>query len=347
MADDVSRDGESRDEQAFPVLDEDDLARIRRLGYLQRYESGRRLFTAGEASPSMFVILEGAVSVRQRDGAGNVVPIVRLGPGQFLAEITEISGRPALVDAFADEDVEVLLVPPAQLRALLIAEADLGERIMRALILRRVRLIAAGASGPVLVGRSDSPAMLRLEAFLSRNAYPYRQIDAANDPDAAALLEQYGRAAAQVLAACPDGSVLRNPSDTSLARHLGMVDTAEHNAIFDVAVIGAGPAGLSAAVYGASEGLHVIVLDRRSFGGQAGASARIENYLGFPAGISGQALAGLAYVQAEKFGAEMLIPAQAIGEGGVVVTQIHRHLAAAPAAPPPAPPGIAAEESPR
>jgi thioredoxin reductase (NADPH) len=152
---------------------------------------------------------------------------------------------------------------------------------------------------------------LRLQNFLRRNGHPYHLLDAAQDHAAAALLSQYGATAADVLALCPNGSVLLNPSEPALARCLGILDTAEHKELFDVAVVGAGPAGLATAVYAASEGLHVVVLDCRSYGGQAGASARIENYLGFPTGISGGALAGRAYVQAQKFGAEILIPAQA------------------------------------
>ena len=163
----------------------------------------------------------------------------------------------------------------------------------------------------MLIGRPESPQLLRLQNFLTRNASPHQVVDATQDRDAAALLEQYGAALADALVVCPDGSVLLNPSEDALARTLGMLDSAEHNELFDVAVVGSGPAGLATAVYAASEGLHVVVLDCRAFGGQAGASARIENYLGFPTGISGQALAGRAFVQAQKFGAEILIPAQA------------------------------------
>jgi thioredoxin reductase (NADPH) len=300
----------NRRAETFPVLTEADLARVALFGTLRHYPRGTRLFTAGQPSPGMFAILKGSVSVSQRDGLGHVVPIARQGPGEFLAELSELSGRPELVDASADEDVDAILVPPAQFRALLISQADLGERITRALILRRVALVAAGASGPVLIGNDDSPSMLRLEGFLARNGYPYHRLDSREDLQAAALLQQYGISATEVLAVSPDGSILRNPSEDVLARRLGMVDTREHDALFDVAIVGAGPSGLSAAVYAASEGLHAIVLDRSAFGGQAGASARIDNYLGFPTGISGQALTGRAYVQAEKFGAEMLIPAQ-------------------------------------
>ena len=201
---------------------------------------------------------------------------------------------------------------PGQLRALIIAEADLGERLVRALILRRVGLIEAGHSGPVLIGQPQSPAVLRLRNFLARNGQPHHVVDVHEDVDAAALMEQYGAAVSEVLVVCPDGSVLLDPSVQTLARCIGMVDTAARDEVFDVAVVGAGPAGLATAVYAASEGLKVVVLDAKAYGGQAGASARIENYLGFPTGISGQALAGRAYVQAQKFGAEMLIPAQAV-----------------------------------
>jgi thioredoxin reductase (NADPH) len=204
-----------------------------------------------------------------------------------------------------------LLIPPDGIRALIVAEAELGERIVRALILRRVAHIDSRGSGPVLIGQMQSPDMLRLETFLQRNGQPHNAMDPSQDAAAAALFAQYGGDAHDVLVACPNGSMLLTPSEGSLARCLGMLDTLERDELFDVAIVGAGPAGLATAVYAASEGLRVIVLECRSFGGQAGASARIENYLGFPTGISGQALAGRAFVQAQKFGAQMLIPAQA------------------------------------
>ena len=300
-----------RHKQMFPVLTEAEIERIGRFGAVQRYERGARLVVAGEHGPGMFVVLQGEVTISQRDGLGRVTPIVTEQRGQFVGEVAQLSGGPALVDAHADEDVEVLLLRPEQLRALIIAEADLGERIVRALILRRVGLIESGASGPVLIGGPQSAGVLRLQNFLSRNGHPHQAVDATHDAAAASLLEQYGATVADVLALCPNGTVLLNPSELALARCLGILDTTEHQELFDVAIVGAGPAGLATAVYAASEGLHVIVLDCRSYGGQAGASARIENYLGFPTGISGQALAGRAFVQAQKFGAEILIPAQA------------------------------------
>src|SRR6202040_1034270 len=287
-----------------------EVTRIGGFGTVQRFERGTRLFATGEPGPGMFVVLQGALALSQRDGMGRVVPIVTLGRGQFSGEVAQLSGGRTLVDAHAGEEVEAILVSPPQLRALIIAEADLGERIVRALILRRVRLIETGAGGPVLMAMPESPELQRLQNFLTRNARPHQVVNATEDSNAAALLEQYGAALADVLVVTPDGSVLLNPTEEVLARSLGMLDSVTHDELFDVTVVGAGPAGLATAVYAASEGLQVVVLDCRAFGGQAGASARIENYLGFPPGISGQALAGRAFVQAQKFGAEMMIPAQ-------------------------------------
>ena len=301
----------ARQEQTFPVLPAADIARMRRFGQPLRFRRGERLFIAGEPSPGLFLVVKGAITAMMRDGLGHRAPIARHGPGQFSGEVAQLSGGVALVDGIAEGDVEVLLIPPQQLRALLIAEADLGERIVRALILRRVSLLQAGATGPVLIGGTGSAGVMRLQSFLERNGYPNHVLDIGADPEAATLHQQYGAAPGDALAVCPDGSVLVNPTETELALCLGMVDSAAHDELFDVVIVGAGPAGLATAVYAASEGLQVVVLDCRAYGGQAGASARIENYLGFPTGISGQALTGRAFVQAQKFGARMLIPAQA------------------------------------
>ena len=310
MAEQAVADRSPRHEQMFPQLSEADLARVRPFATERQFARGARIATVGEASEGMFVILRGAVMVTQRDGMGHVVPIVRHGPGQFLAEVGMLSGRPSLVDGHAEEDVDVLVLPPARLRALIIAEADLGERIVRALILRRVALIESGASGPVLIGRPNSTCLQRLQTFLRVNGQPHHVLDPDHDDAAAALARQYGTGHGEALVVCPNGSTLINPSELALARCLGMTDADAHDELFDVAVVGAGPAGLSTAVYAASEGLRVIVFDCRAYGGQAGASARIENYFGFPTGITGQALVGRAFVQAQKFGAEMLIPAE-------------------------------------
>jgi thioredoxin reductase (NADPH) len=298
-----------RHEQTFPTLTHPEIERMRRFGELRAYRHGETLFETGKVGPGMFVVLSGTVSITQRDGLGHVTPVIDQGPGQFLAEIGQLSGRLALVDGHAEGDVETLLIPPDQLRALLVAEAELGERIMRALILRRVSLIQTGVGGPVLIGPSSLGDTARLQNFLVRNGQPYHVLDPATDKDAADLVARYSASRADLpLVVCPDGTVLRNPSETSLALAVGMITNQAHEKLYDVAVVGSGPAGLATAVYAASEGLSVAVFDARAFGGQAGASARIENYLGFPTGISGQALTGRAYTQAQKFGADMLIP---------------------------------------
>jgi thioredoxin reductase (NADPH) len=300
-----------RRDQAFPVLNDADISRLERFGERRRYRRGERLFAAGERTPGMFVVLKGALRMTARDGLSRTAPVVCHGPGQFTGEVAQLSTGVAVVDADADDDVEALLISPDRLHALIVAEAELGERIVRALILRRVAHIESGGSGPVLIGDLQSPDMLRLENFLRRNSQPHHAVDPSQDKAAALLLTQYGAGAQDVLVACPNGSMLLTPSEDSVARCLGMLDMLERDELFDVAVVGAGPAGLATAVYAASEGLRVIVIECRAFGGQAGASARIENYLGFPTGISGQALAGRAFVQAQKFGAQLLIPAQA------------------------------------
>ena len=259
----------------------------------------------------MFVVISGHVCVTQRDGLGHVTPIVDQGPGQFLAEVGTLSGRPAPVDGQAEGDVEALEVAPEDLRRLLVAEAELGERIVRALILRRVGLIETGASGPVLVGSPASHDVVRLQTFLRRNGQPHHLLDPDVDPEACEVATRYGVACEELpLVISPDGTVLQNPSIAELARSIGMVARLDGTKVYDVAIVGSGPAGLATAVYAASEGLSVVVLDSGAYGGQAGASARIENYLGFPTGISGQALAGRAFVQAQKFGAEVMIPTE-------------------------------------
>ena len=302
-----------RDEHVFPKLTPQEIDRLRRFGEVRRYAPGDALFVTGDVAPGMYVLIKGSVRVTRRDPLGHAAPIVEQGPGEFVAEVGQLSGQPAFVDVHAIGDVEALLIPPQNLRALMIEEAELGERIMHALILRRVVVIEAGAGGPVLIGPESSPDVIRLQGFLARNAYPHQLLDPEKDEDAARLVQQYAPNPSDLpLAVCPKGTILKNPSEAELARALGMVPIDERDQTYDVAVVGAGPAGLSTAVYAASEGLSVIVLDARAFGGQAGASARIENYLGFPAGISGQALTGRAYVQAQKFGARIVIPAEAI-----------------------------------
>ncbi len=297
-----------RSEQMFPALTSEQIDRIAKLGERLSFADGELLFEQGKDGPGFFVILSGWVHITNRDAAGHDVTVVEQGPGQFLAETGQLAGRPALVDGRAKGAVEVLLPNPEALRQLLIVDAAIGELVMRALILRRVALIESGAGGPILIGSAGMPDLVRLESFCARNGMPQTVLDPATDSDARALIERFHVSDDDLpLAVCPNGDVLRNPTDLALAHCLGL-DTIDTATTFDVAIVGAGPAGLAAAVYAASEGLSVVVLDARAYGGQAGASARIENYLGFPTGISGQALAGRAYGQAQKFGAQIAIP---------------------------------------
>src|SRR5580700_7058466 len=303
----------TRREQMFPKLEPREIDRLRRFGDVRRYSAGEALFVTGEIAHGMVVLIKGSVRVTRRDPLGHHAPIAEQGAGEFVAEVGQLSGQPAFVDVHAIDDVEALLIPSENLRDVVIEEPQLGERIMRALILRRVALVETGAGGPVLIGPGSSPDVIRLQGFLARNAYPHQLLDPTQDRDAAELVKQYASNPSDLpLAVCPKGTILKNPNETELARALGMVPIDERDRTYDVAVVGAGPAGLSTAVYAASEGLSVIVFDTRAFGGQAGASARIENYLGFPAGISGQALTGRAYVQAQKFGARVMIPSEVV-----------------------------------
>ena len=260
-------------------------------------------------APGLIVILSGKVEVTQGRGLDRRETIVTHGPGQFMGELAQLSARPSLVDAEALEPVEALVIRSDRLRDLMVQEAELGERIMRALILRRVGLLESGASGPIIVGRADQCGRAAPAGFLARNGQPHRVLDPDSDPCAKTLIERFHVDPHHLpIVLCPNGELLRNPSENELARCIGLVRPIDPTKVYDVAIVGAGPAGLAAAVYAASEGLSVIVLDCRAFGGQAGASARIENYLGFPTGIIGMALMARAYNQAQKFGVEMAIP---------------------------------------
>ena len=303
---------DTRRDQMFPVLDGHDIARIKRFGEVCRYETGARIMTAGEIAPGLLFVLSGTVEVVQGGEFSKAQAIIKHGPGNFMGELAQLSDRPSLVGAAAVEPVEAIVVPPRRLRDVLVQEAELGERIMRALILRRVGLLEAGQAGPVIIGPLGSSDVLRLENFLTRNGHPHASLDSNSDSCAKTLLERFGILPEQLpIVLCPGGQLLHNPSENGLARCIGLVRPIDPETVFDTVIIGAGPAGLAAAVYAASEGLSTLVLDCRSFGGQAGASSRIENYLGFPTGISGLALMARAYNQAQKFGAEFAIPDEA------------------------------------
>src|SRR5262245_49209608 len=304
----------TRSHQMFPTLEAAVIERVRRFGRPCSYGTGEALAKEGVVGDGLIIILSGKVDVTQRGELGRRDLIVTHESGSFMGELAQLAGRPALVDAYAQEPVKALVIPPDKLRALLIAEAELGERIMRALILRRVGLIESRGAGPVIIGRAEDGDVLRLEGFLRRNGHPHQRLDPETDPEAKALIERFHLEQCQLpIVLCPNGRLLRNPGEVDLARCIGLVGPIDPNRVYDVAIVGAGPAGLAAAVYAASEGLDVLVLDSGAFGGQAGASARIENYLGFPTGITGMALMGRAYTQAQKFGADMTIPVEVRG----------------------------------
>ena len=303
---------DAREPQMFPVLSAAQIETARRFasGPAVRFSSGETLYAIGEHGAPAWLVLEGSIEVVRRDGLSREAIITVHHAGQFSGEVNQLAGRPSIAAGRAGTDgCTALPFDPAHLRALMVGSADVGEIVMRALILRRVGLIEEGGAGTILVGVPGSPDVLRLQSFLDRSALPNLLLDVRVDEEGRALVERTGVTPADLpLVVCPSGPVLKRPSDEELAACLGIVPPIDPARLYDVAVVGAGPAGLATAVYAASEGLSVMVLDARAMGGQAGASARIENYLGFPTGISGQALAGRAFSQALKFGAEVAIP---------------------------------------
>ena len=302
----------ARRDQAFPTLAEADIDRMRRFGEASFYAAGEHIVTAGDVAPGLIVVLSGKVDIIQDGGLGRRETIVTHGPGSFVGELAQLSARPSLVNAQAAEPVEAFVIASQRLRDLMVQEANLGERIMRALILRRVGLLESATSGPIIIGPVDNADVLRLQGFLARSGQPHRVLDSDSDPCAKTLVERFDVDPHHLpIVLCPNGRLLLNPGEKDLARCIGLLRPIDADKLYDVAIVGAGPAGLAAAVYAASEGLSTIVLDCRAFGGQAGASSRIENYLGFPTGISGMALMARAYNQAQKFGVEMVIPDEA------------------------------------
>jgi thioredoxin reductase (NADPH) len=304
---------EARRDQMFPVLDDLDIQRLKRFGEARHFPKDSFVMKAGEVPEGLVLVLQGKIGVNQGSAFGTRAQIVEYGPGQFHGELAQLSDRPSLVDSRALTDVEGVVIPPRCLRDVLVKEAELGERLMRALILRRVGLLELGESGPILIGAFGSADMMRLENFLTRNGMPHKSLDAGKDACATTLINRFKVEERELpIVLCPGGQLLHNPSEHELARCVGLLKAIDPNMIYDTVIVGAGPSGLAAAVYAASEGLSALVLDCRSFGGQAGASARIENYLGFPTGISGMALMARAYNQAQKFGAEIAIPDEAV-----------------------------------
>ena len=298
----------AREAQTFPRLTAEQAERVAGYGQPKQLSSGTFLFKRGQRSVDFFLVLEGCVEMFDTDAHGQPQVITVHRVGQFAGELDLFNNREVLVSGRAVGDTRVLRVQRPDFRRLVTGEPDIGEIIMRAIILRRVGLIRHGKGGVVLIGPGHDANTLRLQRFMTRNGYPHQLLDTEKDPDAGGFLEcfQLEREQLPVLI-LPGEVVLRNPSEGELANALGLIEQLDPDAVYDVAVVGAGPAGLAAAVYAASEGLSTIVLESIAPGGQAGTSSKIENYLGFPTGISGQALAGRAQAQAQKFGARLAI----------------------------------------
>jgi thioredoxin reductase (NADPH) len=303
---------ETRRAQMFPVLSSAQLARVALLGVETRFEPGAIVFDQGDADVPFYVLLEGELELVHPHGKLEE-PITVLGPGEFTGELSALTGRRTLVRGHAKGPLRALRIERARLKALIQLEPELSEIVMRAFILRRVALISKQQGDAVVIGSRDSAATLRLQGFLVRNGHPHRYIDVDRDPDVQALLDEFHVGIKDIpILICRDELVLRNPSDAEVADCLGFNAALEPGLVHDVVICGSGPGGLAAAVYGASEGLDVLVIESRSPGGQAASSSKIENYLGFPTGISGQALAGRAFTQAEKFGATIVVARGAV-----------------------------------
>jgi thioredoxin reductase (NADPH) len=291
----------------FPTLTAGQIARIRQHGEVRVIQRGEILIEAGTTDVPCFVVTAGEVEIIRPSGSLETLITVH-GPGSFTGEATLLSGRRSLARARVSAAGEAIELCRERLLELVQTDAELSEIFMRAFILRRVELIASGLGDVVLIGSTHSPGTLRIKEFLTRNGHPYAYIDLDRDPDVQALLDRFSVGVGDVpVLICRGEVALRNPSNRQIADCLGFNESIDQTHVRDVVVVGAGPAGLAAAVYAASEGLDVLVLETNAPGGQAGSSSRIENYLGFPTGISGQDLAGRAFTQAQKFGAQILI----------------------------------------
>ena len=296
----------SRIEKIFPKLTPAQIRRVAAQGRTRSVRPGQVLIEQGDRAVPFFVVITGEVEIVRPFGASETLITVH-GPGEFTGEVNMLSGRRSLVRARATKPGKVIELDHEQMLNLVQTDAELGDILMRAFILRRVELIAAGVGDIVLIGSTHSASTLRIKEFLMRNGHPYSYIDLERDLDVQSLLDDFQISTSEIpVLICRGQVVLRNPSNHQIADCLGFNESVDQTKVRDLVVIGGGPSGLAAAVYGASEGLDVLVLETSSPGGQAGSSSRIENYLGFPTGISGQDLAGRAYVQAQ-FGAHMLI----------------------------------------
>jgi thioredoxin reductase (NADPH) len=303
-----------RQAQTFPRLTEEQTRRVAGFGSEELLPDGTLVFERGQRSVDFFLVLSGAIEIFDVDPEGQANVFTIHGERQFTGEMDLFNDRQILVSGRAAGPTRAVKIKRADFRRLIAAEPDVGEIIMRAFILRRVGLIRHGQGGVELVGPGHDGDTLRLQRFLTRNGYPHHLLDTERDPDTGGFLDCFELKAEQLpVVILPGRQVLRNPSNAALADALGLTEALDPHQVHDVAVIGAGPAGLAAAVYAASEGLSTIVIEQVAPGGQAGTSSKIENYLGFPTGISGQALAGRAQAQAQKFGARLAIAREAAG----------------------------------
>jgi thioredoxin reductase (NADPH) len=298
----------AREGQTFPRLSADMARRVARYGTEELLKAGDIVFERGQRSVDFFLVLDGSIEIFDTEDHGRLTVLNVHHARQFTGEMDLFNDRQILVSGRAGADSRVVRIKRASFRHLVTGEPDIGEILMRAFILRRVGFIRHAQGGVVLIGPGHGGDTLRLQRFMTRNGYPHRQFDTEHDPDAGGFLDCFELKPDQLpVLILPGDIVLRNPSNAMLADALGLTETLDPDLIYDVAVVGAGPAGLAAAVYAASEGLSTIVLESTAPGGQAGTSSKIENYLGFPTGISGQALAGRAQAQAQKFGARLAI----------------------------------------
>ena len=279
----------------------------------RRFAPDEKLLDVGDRNTTVWLVIEGSIVASRRDGLGREGLFATGGPGQFSGEVSDLAGHASLAMVCAGpEGCTAHPFDLPHLRALLISSADIGEVMMRAFILRRAALLEGDSVGSVILGEAGSPETVRLRGLLSRNSYPHSLIDT-DGPEGKALVVRLGVQPDDLpILICPSGTMLRRPSDAEAGAGLGIIPDIKPGTEYDVIVVGAGPSGLATAVYAASEGLSVLVLDSRSFGGQAGASSRIENYLGFPTGISGQALTARAFIQAQKFGAQFAVPVSVV-----------------------------------
>jgi thioredoxin reductase (NADPH) len=297
----------SRIEKIFPKLTPAQIDRIAAHGHIRSVQPGEVLIEQGDTSVPFFVVITGEVEIVRPFDAYETLVTVH-GSGEFTGEVNMLSGRRSFFRARATKPGKVIELDHQQMLSLVQTDADLSDILMRAFILRRVELIAAGVGDIILIGSTHSASTLRIKEFLMRNGHPYSYIDLERDPDVQNLLDNFKISASEIpVLICRGQLALRNPSNQQIADCLGFNESVDQTHVRDLVVIGAGPSGLAAAVYGASEGLDVLVLETSSPGGQAGSSSKIENYLGFPTGITGQELAARAYLQAQKFGAHMLI----------------------------------------